>query len=424
MEYKTVRGMKDLYGIDLEKYDYIISQAKKIAKTYGYNNIETPILEHTNVFERSIGNETDVVSKEMYTFQDRGGDSLTLRPEGTAGVIRSVVLENMTQHLPVKLMYYGPMFRYDRPQKGRFRQFHQLGFEHIENKTPYIDALIISMARDILHSIGIFDFTLHINTLGDQETKTNYTKAIVKYLSRYEENLSDDSKRRLKTNPLRILDSKDQKDREICSMAPIMSDYLSKESGQFFNKICKLLSDFGIKFELDPFLVRGLDYYSHTTFEIKPKNLGFKDAICGGGRYDNLVQELGGPDISGMGFAFGIERLMLILNNDKFQNNIQKVAIVPISENESDFAFQIMKNLLSHNIPVEFLSSGSTTKKMKIADRLNCEIAIIIGENEKNNKISTIKFMNKTEEHYKSCIVDNENLVSFIKQNINIKDPY
>ena len=418
MVYRTIRGMKDLYGTEFEKYNYIIEKASLIAKKHCFKCISTPILEYTEVFQRSIGDETDVVSKEMYTFTDKGGDSITLRPEGTAGVIRAIVSENLAQLFPVKLMYHGPMFRYDRPQKGRFRQFHQLGFENVSEKSPYTDALMIVMANDILNSIGLFSFKVFVNTLGDETTKSDYTKAIVKYLSRHEEDLSEDSKRRLKTNPLRILDSKDQTDKEICSMAPIMSDYLSKESGVYFNRLCNLLSEYGINFDLDPFLVRGLDYYSHTTFEVKPVNHGFRDAICGGGRYDSLMKQFGGPDVSGMGFAFGMERLMMLLNTEMFEDKTKKVAIIPVSDEESDYAFHLLKNLYACNIPTEFLHTGTLTKKMKSADRLNCEIAVIIGESEKENKTAAIKFMNKTEERYKSCIVPINDLVKFLQFHI------
>jgi histidyl-tRNA synthetase len=231
--FNPVRGMKDLFGYDLLKYDLVCDRIKKVGYRYGYSMIKTPIVEFTDVFCRSMGEETDVVSKEMYTFLDKGGDSITLRPEGTAGVIRAIVSEKMTQNLPIKLMYCGEMFRYDRPQKGRFRQFRQIGAEHIGDKSPYTDAITIAFACEAIQSIGIFDFRVIVNSLGDEETREDYSKAFVKYLSRHEAEMSEESQVRLKKNPLRILDSKDKRDIEICSMAPVLADYLTKESGKY-----------------------------------------------------------------------------------------------------------------------------------------------------------------------------------------------
>lgn len=414
--FKQIRGMKDLYGIDIRKYNYIIEKSKKIGEKYGFEIINTPIAEYTDVFQRSIGDETDVVSKEMYTFLDKGGESITLRPEGTAGVMRAIVTESMFQHLPIKLMYYGEMFRYDRPQKGRYRQFHQLGFEHIGDKSPYTDASIIIMASEILNSIGIFNFNVQLNTLGDDETRENYTKGLVKYLSRHKDLLSEDSKRRLQKNPLRILDSKDDKDREICSMAPIITDYLNKESAVYFNKVCELLTNAGINYEINNFLVRGLDYYAHTTFEFKSTQDDYKDALGGGGRYDKLLSLFKGPDVSGIGFAFGIERLMLLLNDSYFENNIKKVAVIPVTEEENKTTFELYKLLLNCDIPSEFLHIGNISKKMKIADRRNCEIAIIIGETEYKNNTLTVKFMKKEKNATK--IINRNDIVNFLKYNL------
>ncbi len=413
MLFRAVRGMKDLFDTDWEKYHYIVEQAIKLGKQHGYKIIETPILEYTDVFQRSIGDETDVVSKEMYTFIDRGEESVTLRPEGTAGVIRAVITNNLVQNLPIKLMYHGPMFRYDRPQKGRYRQFHQIGFEHIGDKSPYADALAISLAFNILSSLGIIDFKICINTLGDDETKKSYGKAIVKFFSRHKEDLSEDSQRRLEKNPLRILDSKDNKDREICSMAPLMTDYLNKESGNYFDKVCDLLKQFGIPYELDNFLVRGLDYYSHTAFEIL--SLKSSGAICGGGRYDKLVQEFGGPDVSGIGFAFGAERVMNLLGNSVIPSQKCKFAVIPISDNECDIALQVLRELHNSALSAEFIHNGTISKKMKIAYRLMCDIALIIGETEKNNQTITVKFMRDNNDKGKMITIDLSMLSSFAK---------
>lgn len=415
MSFRIVRGMKDLHGLDMEKYNYITKKSMEVGSKYGYKMVGTPILEYTDVFLRSIGDETDVVSKEMYTFDDRGGESVTLRPEGTAGIIRSIVTEKMTQSFPLKLMYYGQMFRYDRPQKGRYRQFHQIGFEHLGEKTPYVDAIMIAMSAEILNSVGVHDFEMIINTLGDSETKDSYVKAIVKFFSRHEDKLSDDSKRRLVSNPLRILDSKDNGDREICSMAPLMCDYLSKDAGAFFEKLCKLLDLYGTDYKIDNFLVRGLDYYSHTVFEIQAgKNIG---AIGGGGRYDSMLREFGGPDVSGIGFAYGAERIMTLIDEKNIPNTKTcNVAVIPVSEEENDCAFKVLKELHDNGICAEFISVGSISKKMKIADRLNSDIALIIGESEKNDKTVTVKFMNhKGDAHAKSVSINRNSIIRFIR---------
>ena len=416
--FRSVRGMKDLYGIEFEKYDFVVRKSVEVGKKYGYSVINTPILEYTDVFQRSLGDETDVVSKEMYTFTDKGGESVTLRPEGTAGVMRAIVCESMAQSIPLKLMYFGEMFRYDRPQKGRFRQFRQIGFEHIGDKSPYTDALTIAMAAEILNNCGIFDFKICVNTLGDEETRANYTKAIVKFLSRHEENLSEESKLRLQKNPLRILDSKDKGDKDICSMAPILLDYVSKEAGTYFEKLCAILEKYGLNYKIDNFLVRGLDYYSHTAFEFKSTATNYKEALGGGGRYDHLLEVFGGPSVSGVGFAFGAERLMMLLPEDKIPNNTKKVAVIPVSDEETKDAFELIKLLHKCDITTEFVHVGNLSKKMKIAHRLGCDIALIIGETECKNNTVTVKLMHHTDEEKKTRSVGMNDLIRFIKYHL------
>ncbi|GHT88531.1 histidine--tRNA ligase [Alphaproteobacteria bacterium] len=415
---RPIRGMKDLCGVELEKYIYVIARARRIAEKYGYTQIKTPILEYTDVFLRSIGDETDVVSKEMYTFIDKGGESLTLRPEGTAGVMRAIASRNLAQQLPLKLMYFGEMFRYDRPQRGRFRQFHQLGFEHIGDKSPFTDAIMIAMAVEILSSVGIFDIKVLVNTLGDDETRENYTKAIVKFFSRNEEALSDESKIRLKKNPLRILDSKDAGDREICAMAPLIADYLSKDSGKYFETVCKLLVGYGLNYEVDSFLVRGLDYYTHTTFELKATSANYKDSLGGGGRYDKLLGLFGDQDVSGIGFAFGMERIMLLINDDSFGKTQKKVCVIPVCDNENNAAFELFKLLQNCDLNAEFLHIGNLTKKMKVAGRMGCEMALIIGETELKNGVITVKFMNKPDDGSKTKLIDKNQIAQFVKCSI------
>ena len=413
--FAPVRGMKDLYGIPARKYRYIIDIARRIGEKYGYAEIKTPIVEATEVFHRTIGDETDVVSKEMYSFFDKGGENLTLRPEGTAAVMRAIVSENLAQSFPVKLMYYGEMFRYDRPQRGRYRQFHQLGFECVGDKSPYTDAILICMATEILNAIGIFDTKVLLNTLGDNETREAYTKGLVKYLSRHEDKLSEDSKRRLGKNPMRILDSKDSNDREICQMAPLITDYLSKESEQYFQQLCELLAKAGINFEIDNFLVRGLDYYGETAFEFKSTSGEYRDSVGGGGRYDSLLSMFGGADVSGIGFAFGIERLMLLMDDANFTEIAPKIAVIPVSETENEVAFQVLKSLYDAEISAEFIHIGTLSKKMKVADRLKCSTAVIIGEDEIKNGCFTLKFMDCEDEKEKIKTVSKSDLISFLK---------
>lgn len=418
--FNPVRGMKDLYGIDLTKYQYIIDNALRIANKYGYKLIETPIVENTEVFQRSIGDETDVVAKEMYTFKDKGDESITLRPEGTAGVMRAIVSNNIsvTKNNPLKLMYYGAMFRYDRPQKGRYRQFHQLGFENIGAMSPYTDALTIALAHEILTAVGIFDCQVYINSLGELSSREDYIKAIVKYFSIYEDKLSEESKIRLKKNPLRILDSKDNNDKEICSMAPKIYDYLSKNDIKYFECICDILDNYGIKYEIDNLLVRGLDYYSHTIFELKVNNGQYKDAIGGGGRYDRLLNILGGPDVSGIGFAIGMERLMMLLDDNKFKLKENIISVIPVSENENESAFELYKNILSYDIRAEFVHIGNNlSKKVEIASKLDSNILLIIGNDEVKDNTVTVTYMNKTEEEGRNTVINRNNIINFLKYN-------
>ena len=415
---RPIRGMKDLYGPDFDKYQYIIEMTRKVATKYGYQGIETPMVENTEIFQRSLGDETDVVSKEMYTFLDKGNESITLRPEGTAGVMRAIVSNNLilSTNTSLKLMYYGPMFRYDRPQKGRYRQFHQLGFEHLGEKSPYTDVITIALAHEILNAIGIFNYKILINTLGDKSSRDIYTQAIVKYFSMYEDKLSEDSKIRLRRNPLRILDSKDHSDKELSLMAPKINDYLSKENIKYFECVCKLLSEYGIQYEIDSLLVRGLDYYSHTTFEIKLNEAQYKDAIGGGGRYDNLLGMFGGPDISGVGFAFGIERLMMLLNNDRVQKSPSKIAVIPVSDNELNSAFELFKNILSNDISAEFIHiDSSLRKKVETASKVNSKVLLIIGGDEIKNNTVSVTVMDSEDKTERNTIINRHNVINYLK---------
>ena len=394
MEFLPVRGMKDMYDLEMKKFQHLVNTAVQVGQKYGYSVIETPILEKTNLFTRSIGTDTDIVSKEMYTFDDRNGESLTLRPEGTAGVVRAIVSNNIINTRNVKYMYYGPMFRYDRPQKGRYRQFHQIGFESIGATSEYEDALSIAMAVDILNKVQIFDFYVSVNSLGDDETRKIYCQKIVEYFEKYQNDLSYESKHRLISNPMRILDSKNETDQKIAQNAPKLFDFLTNNARKYFERVCDLLAVYSINFKIDQFLVRGLDYYCHTAFELKSTS-DTGGSIGGGGRYDKLVEQLGGPAVSGVGFAYGAERVMSLMSD--VEENTKKVAVVPVSDNENLDAFKILQKLHNADISAEIFTNGSISKRMKAADKAMCDVAFILGEDELKQDKITVKFMKNTE---------------------------
>lgn len=393
-----IRGMKDLYGVEIEKYQLIVNVAFQVAKTYGYRLIETPIVENTSVFSRTLGGESDVVSKEMYSFVDKGGANITLRPEGTAGVMRAIASNKLfvNNNSPLKLMYCGPMFRYDRPQKGRYRQFHQMGFEHIGEKGPYADVITIALAMEILKNIGLNDVIVHINSLGGSFSRERYTKALVDYLCKYENKLSAVSKLRLKKNPLRILDSKEFTDIEVCHNAPNVQDFLTNEDRQYFVKVLELLQLWSIKYVIDPKLVRGLDYYTHTTFEFKLSNENmYRDALGGGGRYDGLLKLFCSNDVSGVGFALGIERLMMLLGEQMLPALNKSAAVIPVTAEEYESAFRITGLFLNEKIPTELIITGSNIKKrVELAIKRNCSHLVVIGNDEANKKEVSITVVN------------------------------
>ncbi|OFZ28995.1 MAG: histidine--tRNA ligase [Bdellovibrionales bacterium RIFCSPHIGHO2_01_FULL_40_29] len=309
-KYQSVRGTRDLLPALKKVFRQIDEIAYKTARNYGFNEIETPIFEFSDVFHRSLGETSDAVSKETYTFTDRGGDSITLRPEGTAGVVRSFVSEGLAQHLPLKLYYYGPMFRYERPQKGRYRQFYQFGVEMLGLETPLADIECLDLAWTIIKKLNLSErCILEINTLGDTESRADYRKALIDFLTPLKFQLSPDSQVRLEKNPMRILDSKDEGDRKLLADAPLMENFLNEKSKDFFTKVIAGLKHLNIPFKLNPKLVRGLDYYCHTVFEFTTTELGAQGAILSGGRYDGLVEMLGGPKTAGVGWAAGVDRL-------------------------------------------------------------------------------------------------------------------
>lgn len=396
--FQPIRGTHDLMGADYKKHQLIIETSERLASLYGYEPISTPIFEATQVFKRTLGETSDVVGKEMYTFLDRGGDEITLRPEGTAGVVRAVVSNGLTQSLPLKFIYSGPLFRYERPQKGRQRQFHQLGVECIGIADPLVDVETIALGVSILKELGLFErTTLEINTLGDTESRLEYRQALVDYLTPHREKLSEDSQLRLERNPLRILDSKSPEDHEVIEHAPHFSDFLTQASKDFFSRVCDGLEGLSIPFKLNSRLVRGLDYYNHTAFEFIADELGAQKTILAGGRYDGLVAQMGGPDTPGIGWAMGIERTALLLED--LLSPIRPIAIIPVGESSESLAFKIAMTLRQEQIPVEFSYSGNVGKRMKRANKVNARAAILLGEDEIAKSQAMIKDLDSGEQH-------------------------
>ncbi len=397
-----VRGMKDLYGHEYRQYKMLVDCAVLAGESHGFSVMNTPIIEHRDVFVKSVGETSDIVSKEIYEFTDKGGDLLCLRPEGTAAVMRAIVSEGLTQSMPLKLMYYGEMFRYDRPQRGRYRQFRQFGFEHIGDKSPYNDATLISIVMNLLESLGVSGLSLCINSIGGQESRARYASEIRKILEPKISFLSHDSRIRLDKNPLRILDSKDKCDQELCASIPPITDYLSDQEREYFANVCSCLDTININYSIDTSLVRGLDYYTDTTFEIKVDNL----AVCGGGRYDNLLSEFGGPSVSGVGCAIGIERLFGLISVPETLRKI--VVVIPVSDHDIMYAYNVFHSITGTR--KEFIHIGDMKKKMQKANKLCADIAVIIGETERQSSTLCVKNMKDGSQE----IVDSIGLMNII----------
>lgn len=387
---QPARGTRDLIGEDFLRHQHVIETARRVAATYGMHEWVTPIFEDTRVFSRSLGDTSDVVTKEMYAFQDRGGDSLTLRPEGTAGVCRALVSNGLTQSLPQKVFYAGPMFRYERPQKGRYRQFHQIGIEAIGTAEPVADAEVIACGWTILKELGIADdVTLEINTLGDGESRDAYRAALVAYFSAHRDALSEDSRMRLERNPLRILDSKDEGDRRLIAGAPTIHDHLTEAAATFYAQLKGYLAAFGVPFVENPFIVRGLDYYGHTAFEFVTSRLGAQGTVMGGGRYDGLVEEMGGPATPAVGWAAGIERLSMLLTAVPEVRG--PVAVVPVGAAAEPAALQALQALRAAGISAEMAYKGNLKKRMERANRIGARAAVILGEDEVARGVAQLK---------------------------------
>jgi histidyl-tRNA synthetase len=371
--------------------------ARAVAELYGFVEIATPIFESTEVFARPIGEHTDIVAKEMYTFTDRGGEEVTLRPENTAGVVRAVLSNGLVQSVPLKFFYRGPMFRYERPQKGRFRQFHQIGVELIGVAQPQADIEVIASGRRILDALGISDrVVLELNTLGDIESRGAYREALISYFSARASELSEDSQRRLERNPLRILDSKEETDQRIARDAPAFADYQNAESRRFFDRVRAGLDRLGIVYRLNPRLVRGLDYYTHTAFEFVTADLGAQGTVIGGGRYDGLVEMMGGPALSGIGWAAGIERLAMLIAEPSPPP--RPIAVIPIGEAAEGEALILAEVLRNHDWPVDLGFSGNVGRRMRRANNVNARVAVLLGEEEIARRVVALRDLDSGEQ--------------------------
>lgn len=389
---QRVRGTRDLLPEDNLLFRFVEQSAYDKALLYGFGEIETPIFEFSEVFHRTLGETSDVVNKETYDFTDRGGESLTLRPEGTAGVARAFISEGLSQNLPLKFYYSGPMFRYERPQKGRYRQFYQLGAECLGYESPLADVECISFAWDLLQKIGISaDCTLEINTLGDAESRSAYRDALVKYFTAHHEQLSSDSKMRLEKNPLRILDSKDEGDKILNAGAPTLEQYLNETSQAFFKKVLEGIERLGIPYKVNSHLVRGLDYYCHTVFEFTTSKLGAQGTVLAGGRYDGLIETMGGPKTPGVGWAAGIDRLADLTPKELAIQNELLIAIIGADEVGEEESVKVAHEVRSRGLKAENILSGKMGKKMQKANKLGAHYALILGSSEVENKQVTVK---------------------------------
>lgn len=382
---QSLRGTRDILPEEVGYWQWVASVAEETLARGNYQEIRTPIFEPTALFERGIGEATDVVGKEMYTFCDRGDRSITLRPEGTAGVVRAYIERKLFANPGVqRLWYMGPMFRYERPQAGRQRQFHQLGVEVLGSDDPRADVEVIAVAVDILKSLGVTNLHLNLNSVGDRTDRQNYRQALVDYLTPFQDELDQDSRDRLTRNPMRILDSKDERTQEITRDAPSILDYLGERSQSHFERVQYLIKELGISYTLNPRLVRGLDYYTHTAFEIISDDLGAQATVCGGGRYDGLVQELGGPEVPAVGWAIGLERLIILLQQLHQPPQVTpELYLVSRGEKAEANGLILAQKLRQAGLRVELDLSGSAFgKQFKRADRSGAVACLVLGDAE------------------------------------------
>tara|TARA_B100000700_G_scaffold330253_1_gene455546 strand:- start:441 stop:1685 length:1245 start_codon:yes stop_codon:yes gene_type:complete len=394
---QPVRGTRDLLHGEARRFRHVTDIGRCIAGRYGYEEAETPIFEFSDVFARTLGETSDIVSKEMYTFVDKGGDSITLRPEGTAGIARALISGGLSQKLPQKFFYSGPMFRYERPQKGRLRQFHQIGVELLGVAEPIGDIEIIALGSAILNELGVGgNITLELNTLGNAESRATYRKILKEYFDDHRDDLSADSQNRLERNPLRILDSKSEKDRDIVNAAPDFDESLDSESYDFFAEVCAGLDLLKISWQRNSRLVRGLDYYCHTAFEFTSDSLGTQNAVLAGGRYDGLVEQMGGPPTPGVGWASGVERLSMLI--DTGPENKRPISIIPLGDAAERVGMKLAERLRRLGMTVDIGYRGKIKQRMKRANTLESCAAVIIGDEELDQNSVTIRNLDSGEQ--------------------------
>ncbi|ASK89218.1 histidine--tRNA ligase [Sphingorhabdus sp. SMR4y] len=387
---QPVRGTQDIFGEEQERFSHVVETFERVRRLYGFKGVEMPVFEPTAVFARSLGETTDVVSKEMYSFEDRGGDSLTLRPEFTAGICRAFLSNGWQQHVPLKLSAHGPLFRYERPQKGRYRQFHQLDAEIIGAGEAAADVELLCFADQLLKELGIDDgVTLQLNTLGDAESREAWRSALVEHFSDHQAELSDDSKTRLEKNPLRILDSKAPNDRAIVATAPTIDPYLTSEAAEFFAQVTEGLDSCAVAWSRDSSLVRGFDYYRHTAFEFVTDRLGAQGTVLGGGRFDGLMEALGGQATPAVGWAAGIERLGMLLDQPATVG--PDAVFIPLGDGCEAAAMKLMAELRRAGVSCEMAYKGNMKKRMQKANAAGATHAVIIGENELANGVAAVK---------------------------------
>ncbi|MBB5712257.1 histidine--tRNA ligase [Sphingomonas xinjiangensis] len=385
---KRIRGTQDIFGEEQRRFATVMDAFDRVRRLYCFQRLEIPIFEATNVFARSMGETSDVVSKEMYTFEDRGGDSITLRPEFTAGIARAYITEGWQQYAPLKLATSGPVFRYERPQKGRFRQFHQIDAEVIGAPEPAADVELLVLADQLLHDLGIHEgVTLQLNTLGDAETRDAWRAALVAHFEAHRDQLSQDSLTRLEKNPMRILDSKDPGDRAVADSAPDIDAYLTQEAASFFKAVTDGLDAAGVAWTRNSRLVRGLDYYRHTAFEFVTDRLGAQGTVLAGGRYDGLIGSLGGPETAGVGWAAGVERLAMLIEEPAGEKPVVILAV------EDDLALadaqRLLKEIRTAGLSADMIATGSPRKRYDKAAKVNAKVLVSISRKEERTVINT-----------------------------------
>ncbi|MEQ1551778.1 histidine--tRNA ligase [Sphingorhabdus sp.] len=394
---QPVRGTQDMYGETEERFAHVVSTFERVRRLYGFKGLQLPVIELTAVFSRSLGEATDVVSKEMYTFDDRGGDSVTLRPEFTAGIARAYLTNGWQQHAPMKVTTHGPLFRYERPQKGRYRQFHQIDAEIIGAAEPQADVELLVMADQLLHELGINEgVTLELNTLGDVASRDAWRAALIAYFNDHKDVLSEDSLARLEKNPLRILDSKDPDDRGVAHAAPRIDDFLSGEAQDFFGAVTAGLDAAGVAWTRNAKLVRGLDYYRHTAFEFTTDRLGAQGTVLGGGRYDGLIENLGGPATPAVGWAAGIERLAMLAGRG--QKARTDYVLIPIGVQAEVYCASLIAKLRRKGLFCDMAFKGNVKKRMQRADAANARAVIIVGDAELASRTLKVKHLETGEE--------------------------